>query len=123
MQEERRRIDHHRRWDRDPGQYSCSLVNCTGETKRRNSSTARPAQLQSSISQSLISRFCSNSKTDPLMRCVVVSCPANNSRKTIDTISSRLSRLPSFSTQTSSEDTWHPHFTPATSPLSLRIVN
>jgi hypothetical protein len=33
------------------------LVNCTGETKRKNSSIARPARLQSSLSQSQLGSF------------------------------------------------------------------
>src|SRR5262249_17955312 len=46
--------------------------------------------------------FLASSNTDPLMRWVVVSCPANNSRNTITTISSRLIPPLSFSTRTSS---------------------
>ena len=41
-----------------------------------------------------------SSNVDPLIRCVVVSWPANSSRNTIDTISSRLIFPPSFSTRT-----------------------
>ena len=38
----------------------------------------------------------SSSNTEPLIRCVVVSCPANSSRKTVAIISSRLMRPPSL---------------------------
>src|SRR6266404_955354 len=64
--------------------------------KRRNSSTARSTRLQSSSSQSRRSGFFKSSWTDPLMRWVVVSCPANNSRNTMATISSGLICPPSL---------------------------
>ena len=44
------------------------LENCTGETKRRNSSTARPTRVQSCASQSRSPGFLASSSTDPLMR-------------------------------------------------------
>ena len=66
------------------------LVNCTGVMKRKNSSTARSARLQSSSQPVAQPGILQQLVHAPLMRCVVVSWPANSSRNTIATISSRL---------------------------------
>ena len=63
---------------------------------------ARLARLQSSCSQARTAGFLRSSRTEPLIRCVVVSDPAPSSRNTMATISSPLIRPPSVSTRTSS---------------------
>ena len=70
------------------------LVNWTADTKRRNSSTDWSMRLLSCSSQSRHWGASRSSRTEPLMRCVVVSRPANSSGNSVDTISSRLMAPP-----------------------------